>query len=235
MDSASLQSLTPILDNIDQWSEIASVLPVLIILEIILSADNAVALASITKNLNNISLQRIALNIGISISLLLRIALLLAANIIIKYPLFKLLASIYLFILAFRYFFDKISNSHDHQEEESSDKYSLFKIILLLSFTDFAFSIDSVTAAVAISDQLILVVTGTLVGVLALRFTSDLFLRWLEIFINLESAGYLAVALVGLKLTIQVFLPSLELPDIVFYIILILLFSWGFLRKKSFS
>ena len=52
MDSASLRSLTPLLDGIDRWVELAPLLPVIVSLELVLSADNAVALASITKNLN---------------------------------------------------------------------------------------------------------------------------------------------------------------------------------------
>ena len=56
MDSASLRSLTPLLDGIDRWVELAPLLPVIVSLELVLSADNAVALASITKNLNNIVL-----------------------------------------------------------------------------------------------------------------------------------------------------------------------------------
>ena len=56
MDSASLRSLTPLLDGIDRWVELAPLLPVIVSLELVLSADNAVALASITKNLNNSAL-----------------------------------------------------------------------------------------------------------------------------------------------------------------------------------
>ena len=63
MDSAALQSLTPLLDDIDRWVELAPLLPVIISLELVLSADNAVALASITRGLNDIKLQNKALNI----------------------------------------------------------------------------------------------------------------------------------------------------------------------------
>ena len=85
MDSASLRSLTPLLDGIDRWVELAPLLPIIISLELVLSADNAVALASITKNLNNISLQKQALNIGILIALILRIIVILTAQFILKF------------------------------------------------------------------------------------------------------------------------------------------------------
>ncbi len=61
MDSASLTSLTPLLDGIDRWVELLPLLPVLVSLELVLSADNAVALASITKGLGNIELQKKAI------------------------------------------------------------------------------------------------------------------------------------------------------------------------------
>ena len=54
MDTASVNSFIPTLDQIDSWSEILTLLPILISLEILLSADNAIALASLTKSLKKI-------------------------------------------------------------------------------------------------------------------------------------------------------------------------------------
>ncbi|ABX08856.1 TerC family protein [Prochlorococcus marinus] len=229
MDSASLDSLTPILDGIDRWVEIAPLLPLIIILEIVLSADNAVALASITRQLRNIELQRKALNIGIFISLILRMVLLVTANYIIRYSIVQLTASIYLFTLVIRFFL----SIEDSTTKESSSKetLSMLQIVVLLAITDLAFSIDSVTAAVAISDQLLLIITGTVVGVIALRFTADFFIRWLEIFVNLEAAGYIAVGLVALKLFVQSLILSINISDSYFFIILASIFLWGFSRK----
>ena len=51
MDSAAINSFIPTLDQVDSWSEILTLLPILIILELLLSADNAIALASLTKSL----------------------------------------------------------------------------------------------------------------------------------------------------------------------------------------
>ena len=80
MDSAALTSLTPLLDGIDRWVELAPLLPVIISLELVLSADNAIALASITKKLNNPQYQKIALNFGILLSLIFRVLLILLAQ-----------------------------------------------------------------------------------------------------------------------------------------------------------
>ena len=235
MDSASLRSLTPLLDGIDRWVELAPLLPVIVSLELVLSADNAVALASITKNLNNIDLQRKALNIGIFIALLLRILVILTAQFFLNFWPVKLIGGIYLISLSISKFLSLNNNDSDKNINDNSDKsnISLFKVILLLSVTDLAFSIDSITAAVAISDQFLLVITGAIIGVIALRFTSGLFIKWLEIYINLEKAGYIAVGLIGIKLIIELILYKLVIPEYLFFLVMLFLFIWGFSKKNS--
>ena len=233
MDSASLRSLTPLLDGIDRWVELAPLLPVIVSLELVLSADNAVALASITKNLNNIDLQRKALNIGIFIALLLRILVILTAQFFLNFWPVKLIGGIYLISLSISKFLSLNNNGSDKNLIETSEQsnISLFKVILLLSVTDLAFSIDSITAAVAISDQFLLVITGAIIGVIALRFTSGLFIKWLEIYINLEKAGYIAVGIIGLKLILQLILYKFIIPEYIFFLVMLCLFLWGFSSK----
>jgi len=103
----------------------------------------------------------------------------------------------------------------------------------LLAITDLAFSIDSITAAVAISDQFLLVITGAIIGVIALRFTSGLFIKWLEIYLNLEKAGYVAVALIGFKLIFQLIFYNIVVPEYLFFLLMLCLFLWGFSKKEN--
>ena len=234
MDSASLRSLTPLLDGIDRWVELAPLLPIIISLELVLSADNAVALASITKNLNNIELQKKALNIGILIALLLRILVILTAQFFLNFWPVKLIGGIYLISLSVSKFINIENNSSIDNNTYNNHKsiISLSRVILLLAVTDLAFSIDSITAAVAISDQFLLVISGAIIGVIALRFTSGLFLKWLEIYINLEKAGYIAVGIIGIKLIIQLILYKLVIPEYLFFLLMLCLFLWGFSKKE---
>ena len=235
MDSASLRSLTPLLDDIDRWVELAPLLPIIVSLELVLSADNAVALASITKNLNNIDLQKKALNIGIFIALLFRIFVILTAQYFLNFWPVKLIGGIYLISLSISKFIYINSNTsiEDNSNINFKSKTSLFKVILLLSATDLAFSIDCITAAVAISDQFLLVITGAIIGVVALRFTSGLFIKWLEIYVNLEKAGYIAVGIIGIKLIIQLVFFQFVIPEYVFFLVMLCLFLWGFSIKES--
>ena len=236
MDSASLRSLTPLLDGIDRWVELAPLLPIIISLELVLSADNAVALASITKNLSSIDLQKKALNIGIFIALILRILVILTAQFILDFWPVKLIGGIYLISLSISKFIsiNNYPSSHDNLKKNNyKSSTSLIKVILLLSVTDLAFSIDSITAAVAISDQFLLVITGAIIGVIALRFTSGLFIKWLEIYANLEKAGYIAVCIIGVKLIIQLILYKLVIPEYLFFLVMLFLFLWGFSSKEN--
>jgi len=233
MDSASLRSLTPLLDGIDRWVELAPLLPVIVSLELILSADNAVALASITKNLSDINQQKKALNIGIFIALLLRILVILTAQFFLNFWPVKLIGGLYLIGLSISKFISLNKHTIDDKEVNYQPQISLIRVIFLLSVTDLAFSIDSITAAVAISDQFLLVITGAIIGVVALRFTSGLFIKWLEIYVNLEKAGYIAVALIGVKLIIQLIFYNIVVPEYLFFMIMLCLFLWGFSKKES--
>ena len=235
MDSASLRSLTPLLDGIDRWVELAPLLPIIVSLELVLSADNAVALASITKKLNNLDLQKKALNIGIFIALIFRILVILTAQFILNFWPVKLIGGIYLISLSISKFISINGNSifDNNQKITNKSESSIIKVIFLLAVTDLAFSIDSITAAVAISDQFLLVITGAIIGVIALRFTSGLFIKWLEIYNNLEKAGYIAVGIIGLKLIIQLLLYKLVIPEYIFFLLMLCLFIWGFSSKES--
>ena len=233
MDSASLRSLTPLLDGIDRWVELAPLLPVIVSLELVLSADNAVALASITKNLNNIDLQKKALNIGIFIALLLRVLVILTAQFILNFWPVKLIGGIYLISLSISKLIPLNNTVIKDNIDNIKSEISIVNVILLLSVTDLAFSIDSITAAVAISDQFLLVITGAIIGVIALRFTSGLFIKWLEIYINLEKAGYIAVGIIGIKLILQLIFYKLIIPEYLFFLLMLCLFLWGFSSKES--
>ena len=236
MDALSVNSFIPTLDQIDSWSEILTLLPILIILEILLSADNAIALASLTKSLKNSEDRTRALNIGITISLILRIFLILLSAFLLKFLIIRILAGFYLIYLFFSNVILKgknYSNEEIKKDNSNFNKINFIKVVALLSVTDLAFSIDSITTAVAISDQYILVVTGAVIGVIALRFTSEIFLRLIEYFTRLEMAGYIAILIIGSKLILNTIFVESFLPDFYFYILILLSFVWGFSEKKS--
>ena len=235
MDTASVNSFIPTLDQIDSWSEILTLLPILISLEILLSADNAVALASLSKSLKNSTDRTNALNIGITISLLFRILLILLSSFLLKFLFIRIFAGLYLIYLFFSNVIlknKKTDTSVTDDISTTNKNFDFLKVVALLSITDLAFSIDSITTAVAISDQYILIVIGALIGVIALRFTSEIFLRLLEFFTRLEIAGYIAILVIGVKLILNTLVQERFLPDYYFYILILISFVWGFSKRK---
>ena len=234
MDTASVNSFIPTLDQIDSWSEILTLLPILIILELLLSADNAIALASLTKTLDNAKDRSRALNIGITISLIFRILLILLSSFLLEYLFIRILAGLYLIYLFISnsFFLNDDSDLENSNNKSINNNFKFIQVVALLSITDFAFSIDSITTAVAISDQYFLIIIGASIGVIALRFTSEIFLRLLDYFVRLEKAGYIAILIIGIKLILNTLIKEVILPDYYFYLFIFLSFIWGFSKKK---
>jgi YkoY family integral membrane protein len=250
MEVESVESLTPLLQPLlqeaDQWGEVLLLLVLLVGLEAVLSADNAIALAAISRRLHDPARQRMALNLGLVLALIFRLALIaLASQVLAFWPL-QLLASAYLLWLCGRHLLGKDEGADDDgagQDPAAADPAApgshhgaghphhgatLGSIVATLALTDLAFSLDSVSAAVAVTDRVPLVMAGGVIGILALRLTAELFLRWLEIFPHLETAGYLAVGLVGLKLLLRLVLPAVEVPEWALLLLVAALFAWGF-------
>ena len=209
--------------------EASIVLLILIFLEAILSADNAIALAAIAQGLEDKELERQALNFGLVVAYVLRITLLLTATWVQKYWQFELIGAAYLLWLVFQHF-----TTDQEEDSEHTPRYaSLWQVIPVIAFTDLAFSLDSVTTAIAVSDTKWLVITGTTIGIITLRFMAGLFIRWLDEFVYLEDAGYITVAFVGLRLLLRVVNEALVPPQWVIVTVIAIILAWGFSKRTD--
>ena len=206
-------------------------LPVLVALEAVLSADNAIALAAISQGLDSDKMQRQALNLGLVVAFLLRMALILTASWVLQFWQFEVLGAAYLLWLVFQYFTsDEENGDHHHHGPRFS---SLWQAIPMIALTDLAFSLDSVTTAIAISSEVWLVLTGGLIGIITLRFMAELFIRWLDEYEHLEDAGFLTVAFVGMRLLIRVINPEWVPSEWIMVSIIAMVFIWGFSKRKE--
>ena len=77
--------------------------------------------------------------------------------------------------------------------------------VALVELMDLAFSIDNVFAAVAFSDNLILIWIGVFIGILAMRFVAQAFVKLMEKYRFLETAAFVVIAVLGLKLVFSLF------------------------------
>ncbi|MEE3715548.1 hypothetical protein V2H45_02180 [Tumidithrix elongata RA019] len=209
--------------------EVIPIIGVLILLEAILSADNAIALAALVRSLPDPKQEAWALRYGLIGAFVFRIVLILTATWVIKYWQFELAGAVYLLWLSGKFF---LSNAQEHDAQHPvrmADK--LWQVVLLVSFTDLAFSLDSVTAAVAVAQETWLVLLGGVAGIIALRFLAGLFIKWLGEFINLEAAGYLIVMLVGIRLLLKVVADSYVPPEWLMLTCIAAIFIWGFSKR----
>ena len=274
LEAESIQSLTPLLQQADQWAEVLVLLPLLVALEIVLSADNAIALAAIARGLDDPASQRQALNLGLALALVFRLGLIVAAQWVLNFWPLQLLAAGYLFWLCGSHLIkvlapspvelgspgDLVSTADLNSPADliaSADlspmadlepgpvgiwnpgagallgaTKGLSSVVITLALTDLAFSLDSVAAAVAVTDRLGLVMAGGVVGVVALRLTAELFIRWLERYQHLETAGYLAVGFVGFRLLLRLIVPDFDLPEWSLLLLVAALFAWGFSKRN---
>ena len=244
MEAQSMTSLTPLFQGVDRWGEVLLLLPLLVALEAVLSADNAIALAAISRQLHDPDRQRQALNLGLLLALIFRLALIAAANWVLRFWPLQLLAALYLLGLCGRHLlgFDADPDGSGEPTDAASDPAittglpphgpALASVVVTLALTDLAFSLDSISAAVAVTDRLPLVMAGGIIGLVALRLTAELFIRWLEIYRHLETAGYLAVGLVGLRLLLRLGWPQVNLPEWALLLTVSFLFLWGFSERE---
>ncbi|BCX09832.1 MAG: membrane protein [Fischerella sp.] len=182
------------------------------------------------KGLGDKKLETQALNIGLVFAYVLRITLLLTATWVQQFWQFELLGAAYLLWLVFQHFTSEEDEEHHHHGPRFN---SLWQVIPVIALTDLAFSLDSVTTAIAVSQETWLVLTGTTIGVITLRFMAGLFIRWLDEFENLEDAGYITVALVGLRLLIRVVNEDLVPPQWLMITAIALILTWGFSQRTQ--
>lgn len=206
---------------------------ILVGLEAVLSADNAIALASIAQGLTDPKLQRQALNFGLIAAFVLRMLLILTATWVIKFWQFELAGALYLLWLVWEYFASEQEEDDDGTTHHKHNFTTLWQVIPLIAMTDLAFSLDSVTTAIAVSDRTWLILTGGAIGIIALRFLAGLFIRWLDEFTHLEDAGYITVALVGLRLLLRVVNHEWAPPQWLMVSAIILIFVWGFSQRTK--
>ncbi|WP_035984470.1 TerC family protein [Leptolyngbya sp. KIOST-1] len=220
------------LAGIELSLDTVSMLLALVAMETVLSADNAVVLAALAQPIHDSHQRQQVLNWGLVIAFALRVGLLFTATWVVHFWQVELLGAGYLLWLGGKHFWPQLMGDIPGSEPTPDPSgNSLMRVIGLIALTDLAFSLDSVTTAIALSDQLWLVITGCAIGVITLRFLAGLFVRCLEEYVYLQDAAYLAVLGVGLQLLCKVIHPAMVPPQSAVLGVIAALFAWGFSKR----
>ena len=186
----------------------------LIIIESLLSVDNAAVLATMVMDLPEEQRNK-ALKYGIWGAYFFRGLAMIFASFLITIWWLKPLGGLYLLFLV--YDFWKGSQSGKKEDDILDKKTNWFYRVTvgsigtfwatvgLVEIMDMAFSIDNVFAAVAFTPNIILVCIGVFIGILAMRFIAQWFVNLMEKYAFLETAAFVVIAILGLKLTLSVF------------------------------
>ncbi|MCE5242335.1 MAG: TerC family protein [Desulfobacteraceae bacterium] len=166
-------------------------------LEGILSVDNSLVLAILVRSLPK-EQQKKALAYGILGAFFFRIVAILFAAYLIQFTVFKLVGGAYLIYLAMKHmFFFYKEEAHQLNPRAGAN---FWRTVTAVELTDVAFAIDSITAAVAMTNKLLIVWLGGVLGIVFLRFLAGFLVRLLEKLPKLEDLAYQLIFFIGTKL-----------------------------------
>lgn len=174
----------------------------LIILEGLLSFDNALVLAAMVQPLPQHQ-QKLALRIGIIGAYLMRGLSIFFVAFLIQNPWLKPVGAAWLLYLMF----SNLGSSGGGDEEDSGPRKpaNFWWTVVGLELADMAFSIDNIFAAAAFSSNIYAVLFGVAIGILAMRFVAGLFVNLIKKFPVLEKIGYVLVGYIGATLALEYF------------------------------
>lgn len=186
----------------------------LIIIESLLSVDNAAVLATMVMDLPKTQRNR-ALKYGIIGAYVFRGICLLFATYLVRIWWLKPLGGFYLLYLVWDWWKGRGTRTKkdDYIDKKGNWIYrvtvgtlgNFWATVALVELMDLAFSIDNVFAAVAFSDNIILIWLGVFIGILAMRFVAQGFVKLMEKFPFLETCAFIVLAILGLKLGFSVY------------------------------
>lgn len=192
----------------DVLLEDATIVVTLLLLEAVLSFDNAAILAAMVRKLP-IKDRKKALLYGLVGAYGLRIGAILLASFLIENPILKVIGGGYLIFIGVRHFLALARHKqHGHKEHEVKTGGlwakmgipALVAVIIQIELMDLAFAIDQVIVAVAFTDKIYLIIIASVIGILFLRLAAAFMARVMDWLPLLEHMAFVAVTYVGVKL-----------------------------------
>jgi YkoY family integral membrane protein len=184
----------------------------ILLLEVILSFDNAAVLATMVKDLPD-DQQKKALRYGIVGAYVFRgVALILVEQILSIWWL-KPLGGLYLLWMAFNHFLVKEKDSSEEVEDVKKSAFYRYTVgwlgifwstVIAVEFMDIVFSIDNIFAVVAYTPNIYLICGGVFIGILAMRYVAQYFVVLMERFPYLEQSAFIVIGILGVKLCFSV-------------------------------
>lgn len=202
------------------------VLLLLVGLEGLLAADNALVLAIMVKHLPEKERRR-ALFYGLAGAFIFRFASLFIITFLVDVWQVQAIGALYLLFIAINHIVRKLYFKNKGNVKEKEHKKSGFwGTVIKVELADIAFAVDSILAAVALAMTLpntnlppiggmdggkfLVIFAGGLIGLIIMRFAANYFVKLLASKPGLEIAAFAIVGWVGVKLAVL----TLGHPDV---------------------
>jgi len=210
----------------------------LIALEGLLSADNAMVLAVLVLGLPKEE-QRKALRYGIIGAFAFRVIAILLAAYLIQIRFVMLVGAGYLLWLTYNHF-----TAHGGAEARRQPKQALpwlgltpfWATVVKVELTDIVFAIDSILVAVAMSNKLWVIITGGILGVVAMRLVIGQLLSIVNRYPALVDGAFVIIAWVGIKLLMEYLHDAgyvgFEIPRWLSLGLIVVIFAIAFIYAK---
>lgn len=192
------------------------VLIVLVGLEGLLAADNALVLAIMVKHLPENQRKR-ALFYGLVGAFVLRFGSLFIISFIVDLWQVQAIGAVYLLFISLKHLIDKFRPKTSEKNIKGNGS-GFWMTVLKVEVADLAFAVDSILAAVALAvalpplgiftigsldgGQFLVILIGGMLGVIMMRFAANIFVKLLHERPRLEIAAFIIVGWVGIKLAI---------------------------------
>lgn len=199
----------------------------LVIIEGLLSADNALVLAILVKHLPEKQRKK-ALLYGLIGAYFFRFLFIGIGVYLVKFWFIKLLGGVYLAWICISHFLKK---SNDEEEGKEFNKQSwlvrvfgvFWATVISVELMDVAFSVDSILAAFAISDKVWVLLIGGMIGILMMRTIAGLFVTLIDKIPELENTAFILIGIIALKMLLSI--VDIHISNYVFFAILITAFA----------
>lgn len=218
-----------VLTNPVNWGLILS----LVVIEGLLSADNALVLAVLVKHLPEKQRKK-ALLYGMFGAYFFRFLFIGLGVYLVKFWYVKLFGALYLAWICISFFLKK--GEEDEAKEFKKDSLlvrmfgTFWATVFMVEMMDIAFSVDSILAAFAISDEVWVLLIGGMLGILMMRTIAGVFVTLIEKIPELETTAFILIGIIALKMMLGVF--GIHVSHYLFFAILVLAFLGTFIVHK---
>ncbi|MGN1279668.1 MAG: TerC family protein [Limosilactobacillus sp.] len=214
----------------------------LVMIECLLSVDNAVVLAAQTRVLPTLKEQEESLFYGIWGSYLFRFLIIGVGTYLINFWEIKVIGAAYLMYLVYRFFHNKFFGKrpmHKVRNRATSltGRKRFWSVVAQIEFMDIIFSVDSVLASLAISPNPVIVLIGGLIGIACMRGVAEIIMRLMRKIPELEPMAYVLIFIIAIKLFLTIPAIDVEIPADIFGMFMLAVFVLTiiihFVRRKT--